>query len=212
MTSAFKKRAAKRLNWMIPNAVSLWPMTIYHYTPSFLSLANLRNLGSMTKTSTHVLLTSRKHATGFLAKSFGECCGSAVLTAACYWPSSHWSPAQKFASLSAKFNHNHPPLVLDSFFFVVHRNWIDSYRRIDPGVTVGSCGFQSQSREVESPNKTAPGYSQQRKRTGKLIDSNWQHRQASAENQAHCSGQQWMKENKICQETMHRRLTHGLVK
>ena len=72
--------------------------------------------------------------------------------------------------------------------------------------------IESQSREVESSNKTAPGYLQQRKRAGKLIDSNWQHRPASAENQAHCSGQQWMKENKICQETMHRRLIHGLVK
>ena len=43
----------------------------------------------MPKTSTHVLSTSRKHATRFLVKSFGECCGSMALTAACYWLWSH---------------------------------------------------------------------------------------------------------------------------
>jgi len=40
------------------------------------------------------LSTSRKHTTGILVKSFGECCVSTVLTAACYWPSSHCIPAQ----------------------------------------------------------------------------------------------------------------------
>jgi len=47
-----------------------------------------RNLESIPKTSTqHILSTSRKHTAVFLVKSFGECCGSAVLTAACYWQS-----------------------------------------------------------------------------------------------------------------------------
>jgi len=31
--------------------------------------------------------------TGFLMKRFGECCGSMVLTVACYWPSSNCNPA-----------------------------------------------------------------------------------------------------------------------
>jgi len=48
-----------------------------------LSSKLFRNLGSMPKTSTYALSTLRKHTTGFLVKSFGECCGSGVLTAAC---------------------------------------------------------------------------------------------------------------------------------
>ena len=47
-------------------------------------------------------------------KSFGECCGSTVLTVACYWPSSNCIPTQKIVSVSAKLNHNRSPLVLDS--------------------------------------------------------------------------------------------------
>jgi len=49
----------------------------------------LRSLGSMLKTSSHALSTSRKHMTGFLLKNFGECCASAALTAACCWAPSH---------------------------------------------------------------------------------------------------------------------------
>ena len=37
-----------------------------------LSSKILRNLGSIIKTSSHALSTSRKHTTGFLVKSFGE--------------------------------------------------------------------------------------------------------------------------------------------
>ena len=74
----------------------------------------LRNLGSMPKTSTYALSTSRKHTTGFLVKSFGEWCGSTVLTAASYLPSSHCIPAPKLVSMSGKLNHNCSPLVLDS--------------------------------------------------------------------------------------------------
>jgi len=59
-----------------------------------LSSKILRNLGSMLRTSSHALSTSRKHMTGFLVKSFGERCMSTVLTAACYWPPSHYIPAQ----------------------------------------------------------------------------------------------------------------------
>jgi len=68
-----------------------------------LSSKFLRNLRSMPQTCTHVLSTSIKHTTGFLVKSSGQCCGSTVLTAACYWPSSHCIPAQKFVSVSGEF-------------------------------------------------------------------------------------------------------------
>jgi len=52
--------------------------------------------------------------TGFLVKSFGECCVSTVLTAACYWPSSHCIPGQTFVSVSGELNHDRSPLGLDS--------------------------------------------------------------------------------------------------
>ena len=64
------------------------------------------NLGSMSKTSTHFLSTSRKHTTGFLMESFGGCCWSMVLTTACYWQSSHCIPAQKFVCLSVVLKRN----------------------------------------------------------------------------------------------------------
>ena len=76
----------------------------------------LRNLGSVPKTFAHVLLSLRKHTTGFLVESFGKCCGSTVSTAACYWPSIHCTclPAQKFVSVSGELNHNRSQFVLDS--------------------------------------------------------------------------------------------------
>jgi len=74
----------------------------------------LRNLGSMLKTSSHVLSTSRKHTTEFLVKSFEEFSVRTVLTAACYWSSRHCIPDQKFMSVSGELNHDRSPLVLDS--------------------------------------------------------------------------------------------------
>jgi len=71
-----------------------------------LSSKLLKNVGSMVKRSTYALSTSRKHTTGFLVKSFVECCGCTVLTAACYWPSSHFISAQKFVSVSGELNHD----------------------------------------------------------------------------------------------------------
>jgi len=56
-------------------------------------------------------LTSRKQTTGFLEKSFGECCGSTVLMTVCYWSSCHCISAQTFASMLAESNHNHTVLV-----------------------------------------------------------------------------------------------------
>jgi len=52
--------------------------------------------------------------TRLLVKSFGECSGSTVLTATCYWPSNHCIPAQKFVSVSGELNINRSPLLLDS--------------------------------------------------------------------------------------------------
>jgi len=98
-------------SWIIRSAVFIPPIVLQ--TKISLSSKFSRNFGSMPKTFTHVLSTSRKHTTGFLMKSFGECCGP-VLTTACYWPSSHCIPAQKFVSASGKLNHNRSPLVLDS--------------------------------------------------------------------------------------------------
>jgi len=79
-----------------------------------LSSKFLRNHGSMPKTPTRALSTSRKHTTGFFMKGFVECCGSTVLTAACYWLSSHCIPDQKSVSVSGEFNQDRSPLVLDS--------------------------------------------------------------------------------------------------
>jgi len=78
-----------------------------------LSSKFLRNLGTMQKTPTHALSIAMKHTTRFLVKSCGECCGGTVLTAACYWPSSHCIPAQKFVSVSGELNHDRSPLLLD---------------------------------------------------------------------------------------------------
>ena len=89
-----------------------------HSTTDQISLSSkfLINVGSMPETSTNALSASTKHTTGFLVKTFGECYGSQVLGAACYWPSSHCIPAQKFVSVSVsvKLNHDRSPLVLDS--------------------------------------------------------------------------------------------------
>jgi len=99
-------------SWIIPSAVFILAKVLQ--TKISLSSKFLRNLGSMPKTFTHVVSTSRKHATGFLVTSFGECCKNRVLTTTFYWPSSHCIPAQKFVSASGKLNHDRSPLVLDS--------------------------------------------------------------------------------------------------
>ena len=98
-------------SWIIPSAVFI--LAILLQTKISLSRKFLRIFGSMSKTFTHVLSTSRKHTNWFLVKSFAECCGSKVLTA-CYWTSTHCIPVQKFVSTSEKLNHDRSPLVLDS--------------------------------------------------------------------------------------------------
>ena len=66
----------------------------------------------MTKTSTHVLSTSRKHIRqGSYWNSVEECCASTVLTAACCH-SSHCIPAHKFVSVSVELNQNSQPFTV----------------------------------------------------------------------------------------------------
>jgi len=78
-------------------------------TDQIYTLQQIFEKSCMPKTSTHVLSASRKHTTGFLVKSFGECCWSTVLTVASYWPSSHCIPAQKSVAASVELNHNRAP-------------------------------------------------------------------------------------------------------
>ena len=107
-----------------------------------------RNLGSIPQTSAHALSISKKRTTGLIVKSFGECCGSTVLTAASYWTSSHCIPAQKFVSVSGVKSQPstvgvvlRQGCVLSPLVFIVHEldRPIDSHSRVDEGVTVGSC-------------------------------------------------------------------------
>jgi len=58
---------------MMPSAVFVPPVALQ--IKFSLSSKFLRNLGSMQKTSTHVLSTSRKHTTRFLVNSFGSVAG-----------------------------------------------------------------------------------------------------------------------------------------
>jgi len=79
--------AVEELNekWKILRA--FFVLAVARQTKFSLSSKFSGNLGSMPKTSTHVLVISRKHTTRFLVKS--ACCGSTVFADACSWPSSH---------------------------------------------------------------------------------------------------------------------------
>jgi len=61
---------------MIPSAVFHVAVAQQNKIP--LSNKFSRNLGNMPKTYTHALSTSEKYMTGFLVKSFGECCRSSL--------------------------------------------------------------------------------------------------------------------------------------
>jgi len=145
LPSVLKKDAAKYLNqsWMIRGAVF-----VGHSTTGRISLSSkfLRNLGSMLKTSSHVLSTSRKHKTGFLVKSFKEFSVSAVLTTACCWPSSHCIPAQKLVSVLGELNHDRSPLVLNSdkdvlslLLFIVYISGPQPFRWREPNADLRFC-------------------------------------------------------------------------
>ena len=95
-----------RSNWIKDGYPVLLLSRPQHYRPNFHSPKKFEKFCNCDKMSTHALTTSRKHKTGFLVKNFGECCGSTVWTAACYWPSSHCIPAHKFVSVSGGINLN----------------------------------------------------------------------------------------------------------
>ena len=80
---------------MISSAVFVAVVALQNKFP--LSSKFSRNPGSMP--STHVLSTSGKYMAGFLVKSFGGCCWSAVLMSASCWQSSNCIPAQKIVSV-----------------------------------------------------------------------------------------------------------------
>jgi len=67
---------------MIPSVVFMLAVALQ--TKFSLSSKFFINLGSVPKASTDVLLTSKKHMTGFLVKIFGEYCKSTVLAVTCY--------------------------------------------------------------------------------------------------------------------------------
>jgi len=66
-------------------------------------------------------------------ETFGECCWSMVLMAACHWPWSHCIPAQKFVSVSVELTHNRSPWVLDSDKGVCcHHSFYELDRQLQP--------------------------------------------------------------------------------
>jgi len=85
---------------MIPSAVFVPAVALQ--TKFSLSTRFLRNLGSMPRRLYTCFVDLSKDLTSFLVKSFGECCGCAGLTAACYWSSGHCITAQKFVSVSGE--------------------------------------------------------------------------------------------------------------
>ena len=113
MPSVLKKCAAIQLkhSWMIPSVVFVLAVALQ--TKVLLSSKFSRNLRSLPKF--HVLFSSSKHTTESLVKSFGKCCESTtVLTATCYWPSSHCILCSEFVSVSAELNRNRSPWLLYS--------------------------------------------------------------------------------------------------
>ena len=85
----------------------------------------LRNLGNILKKPSHALSTWRKHTTGFLVKSFGECCVSTVLTTAWYRATNHCIPCSEVCvrvGRLGELNHDRSPLVLDSTGVCCHRS------------------------------------------------------------------------------------------
>ena len=132
---------------MIPSSVFIVAVALQ--TKPSISSKFSANFRSVRKISIHVLSTSGKYMTGFLVESFGECCGSTVLTVACYWPPSHCIPALTFVSTvhvgwikSQPFTvgvGRRQGCVLSPPLFMICKKWIDSNSRVDEGVTVGSC-------------------------------------------------------------------------
>jgi len=113
-----------------------------------LSIKLLINLGNIPKMSAHVLSTSRKlsfRTTGSLEKSFWLVLweygvdGRLLLTVlSLYFCSDLVSVSYNSQSFTICVGLWHG-CVLSSLLFIVCMNWIDSHRRVDKGVVVGSC-------------------------------------------------------------------------
>ena len=97
---------------MISSAIFIAAVALQNKFP--LSTKFSKNAGSMLKTYAHDLSTSGRYMAGFVAKSFGGCCGSTKLTGASWWPSGNSVCPQKIVSVSTEFSHNRSALVLDS--------------------------------------------------------------------------------------------------
>ena len=83
---------------VVPSALPL--KLIYDFTWLWRNLAPRRKLSAY---AIHVFCRLRgKVYYRVPREKLGECCGSMVLTAACYWPSSHRIPVQKFGSVSTE--------------------------------------------------------------------------------------------------------------
>jgi len=81
-------------SWRIPSSIFVLGSTLH--TSSSLSCTFWKHQRSTATTSSHFLPTSQSdHQARSIEKRFGESCGSAVLTGAGYWSSSHCIPAQK---------------------------------------------------------------------------------------------------------------------
>jgi len=109
LSSALKKDAVEQLNqgWMISSAVFVRAVALH---TKFHSPANFWKILEVCKNVCTCFVDLRKHTTGFLVKRFVvECSGSMVLTAACYWPSSHCIPNKNFVSVSGELNHDRWP-------------------------------------------------------------------------------------------------------
>ena len=106
--------------WVIPSAVFVTAVvvqTTLHSPAKFWVIFGICwRYRNMLKIS-HALSTSRKHTTGFLVKSFRECCVCMVLTAACYCMAVKslysWSEICVL-SVSEELNHDGSPLALNS--------------------------------------------------------------------------------------------------
>ena len=107
-----------------------------------------RNLGSMPKTSTYVLSTSRKHTSRFLVKIFGTCCWSTMVTGPPLTGrqvKSLWSWSEVCVRVcgvkSQLFTVGvalRQGCVLLPLLFTIYMNWMGSCSRVDEGATVGS--------------------------------------------------------------------------
>ena len=104
----------------------------------------LKNLWS--KPKTHVLSTSRKHTARFLVKNCGECCGSTVLTVACYtdcqfivFPLRNCVRINGVNSWSFTVFVWRQGCVLSPLLFIFYMNWIDNNSRVNESVIVESC-------------------------------------------------------------------------